>query len=682
MNNIIEKIDSLNERAYEQIYKDISLAHQLIIESTPLAVKAKYTRGIAWSLLNSGLIEMERDSLEKSLSTLRKADRIFMDLSSDYKGITTTANSLGLVYIRFGKMREAFSYLRKALELSRKHNFKNLECKTMNYLGILQFRSERYSQALRFFQVAHNLDTSGHKTSLLNNMGCTYRALNKNDRALYFLKKALKQSKIEGRLDAHVAILEEQGLTYGQMNENDQSMTKLQSALDLCGDNNSRLKPSIYLHMGELLLKQQNYDEAEKILASVEVLINDSNSISHRNLYLLLSEIFEHKGDHKKALKNYRIFHNLSEKLKSSELDEELWLMETELLRKINHRIATISEMGKKLTGSLERKEVFQTLVKSLSTLFPIDYCIVGEVSENSARLKTEIFNINSGETHTLDLDLRNPKNIISWVAYHKSGLVLNDIANEYRTYFEEYDRASLDEALSSTLCLPYETTECRGSLGIYAKKKNVFTEEDWKFMEMLTSYAATALNNTKQTERIKAYNSELIKLNKFDNLTEIYNRGYLLQVMEQSWKFNRRNRSFIHIMLLDIDFFKNINDTYGHEAGDYCLKGIGQIFKTVLQRSSDGYGRYGGEEFIIFLQEMNPHEALIMAEKIRKEIENTIITVRENDIHLTVSIGLCSIIPPHDENMNNLQSIIQEADKNMYISKDSGRNRTTSKVL
>ncbi len=674
MNTTYKKIDTLNREAFQNIYKDLGRTERLSREAGNLAREAQYTRGIAWFLINKGLIEIEKGNPDKALDQLKQGRRLFLQIKDDIRGIICSGNSLALCFIRLGKMKRAFYYLQTSLDQCRRHEFRELEFTAYNYLGILQFKTEHFSQALRFFEKAYTLIPQSNRTSVLNNLGCTHRSLNDNEKALEYFEKALASSVTEGRKEAHIAILEEIGLTYGQLGDFRKGIENLKSALADCAPDN-RLRLSIYINLGDFLMKQKDYSPAEEVLWKAEELINESKSIEHRKLYLLLSELCERNGNFHKAIGYFKTYHNLSNELKSSELVEKVWLLEKKSLMEMNRRMTTISEMGKKLTAFLERKEILETLVESLSSLFTIDLCVIGEQTERGGQLKARMYNLNNKKEIPVEIDSGDPGSIISWVIQHETGLMLNNIPTEYSSYFKSLDNSYLPFPVFSGLCLPCMYEQRRGVVAVYSRKINAFNDEDWHFMEMLTSYATIALNNSRQTDTIKAYNRELLHLNRFDNLTGIYNRRHLLQILEQGRNWCCRSNSYLHVMLIDVDDFKYVNDTWGHETGDICLKEIGLIFKTLLKRTLDGYGRYGGEEFLVFLQGMTHKEARLMAEKIRENIEERIIPLEKEDLHITASIGLYSTIPPKN---SDLGAIIRKADNNMYLSKEAGKNRVT----
>ncbi len=680
MQESIEEIDSLNNRAFANVHVDITLTDRLTEQAEKFSAEKNYTKGIAWSLLNRGLLEIEAGNYEQASGKLLQANHIFKDLKEGTRGLTATENSLGLLSIRQGDMKLAFTHLHKAMNASELMAFRDLQFTNMNYFGILQFKMENYNQALRFFNKAIDLNIDKKTASILNNLGCTYRALNKLDLSLEYLKKALLQADIEEKKDTRIPILDELGLIYGELGQFEEGIKNLHQALDECTGFHIRHKLMINIHLCDLYLKTGDFTSAEKALTLAREYLSDSNSISNRRIYLLLSELSSQKGENDKALEFYKKYHVLSGKVKSTELDEKIWQMETEQLQKLNSRITTISEMGKRLTAKLENSEVIETLLKSLDSLFNIDYCIIGQIDREKEIIHIKLYHREFNGISEIKLNLANTENVIQWVSRHKTGLLLNEVEKEYKSYFNSLNNSMFPKTVSSTICLPLETSDYEGVIGIFNHKVNSYNNEDREFMEMLTSFAAIAINNAIKTETINSYNRELENINRFDSLTGIYNRRYFLEKMKHSWELSCRKSYYFHFLLIDLDHFKNVNDTWGHEAGDRCLSAISRIFKQLLQRSVDGYGRYGGEEFVIFLQGMTPEAATEMAENIRCTIEKTPIQTEDIIIPVTASIGLISV-RLNPTTSFSIQELINKADKNMYQSKMVGRNRVTSSV-
>ncbi|MCX7914201.1 MAG: GGDEF domain-containing protein, partial [Thermodesulfovibrionales bacterium] len=157
--------------------------------------------------------------------------------------------------------------------------------------------------------------------------------------------------------------------------------------------------------------------------------------------------------------------------------------------------------------------------------------------------------------------------------------------------------------------------------------------------------------------------------------LTGIYNRRQFFILANMEFKKALRYGRDISILMLDLDFFKRINDTYGHAIGDRVLQLTAKIIKENL-RSVDIFARYGGEEFVIVLPETNLTGALQVAERIRSNIEKTPLTVNDKvEINITISIGLCSETVKKSES-TSIEKIIEKADQSLYEAKRLGRNR------
>ena len=172
-------------------------------------------------------------------------------------------------------------------------------------------------------------------------------------------------------------------------------------------------------------------------------------------------------------------------------------------------------------------------------------------------------------------------------------------------------------------------------------------------------------------TER-RRLEAELLRLAHTDPLTGLNNRRSILAAGEREFQLFRRYQRPLSAGMMDIDHFKQVNDKYGHAAGDEVLKVLASICRHTL-RNVDLYGRFGGEEFLFLLPETPGDKAIIVAERLRKALEETVVrTAAGDEIRFTVSIGLATTDPSD----NSLEDLIHVADANLYVAKNSGRNR------
>jgi len=169
--------------------------------------------------------------------------------------------------------------------------------------------------------------------------------------------------------------------------------------------------------------------------------------------------------------------------------------------------------------------------------------------------------------------------------------------------------------------------------------------------------------------EELDRKNKELVELSITDGLTGLYNHRFLQERFDFEFKRVRRYGGALSCLLLDIDYFKSVNDTYGHQFGDYVIKQIASIIRT-RSREVDICGRYGGEEFMV-ISNLHEKNALLYASKLQMAIENHPFVHPEKNVRVTVSIGIAE----YDNNIKTKQELIERADRAMYQAKKDGRN-------
>lgn len=205
------------------------------------------------------------------------------------------------------------------------------------------------------------------------------------------------------------------------------------------------------------------------------------------------------------------------------------------------------------------------------------------------------------------------------------------------------------------------------GVIQVQSDRKNYFTDEVAAELNLYMDNIAPVISNLRLLESLNNMAS-------VDTLTKVYNRRYLDKYLEEQIMASKQNNLHLSVIMLDIDFFKKFNDTYGHEAGDYVLMHFADTLKYNV-REGDIVSRYGGEEFVVVLPRTDLHGAYIVAEKLRSKVEEMPLAAidKENPPRITCSLGISSY-PLHG---NNIDKLIQSADKALYKAKHSGRNRT-----
>ena len=179
--------------------------------------------------------------------------------------------------------------------------------------------------------------------------------------------------------------------------------------------------------------------------------------------------------------------------------------------------------------------------------------------------------------------------------------------------------------------------------------------------------------------QELESANCELAKMNTIDELSGLYNRRHYDQKILAEYRRSKRNLTPLSLVLIDIDFFKKVNDTYGHLAGDQCIVWVANHIKQSLKRSSDISCRYGGEEFCLILPDTEPLGAYALGENLRLAIEEAPMIYQNKEIRLTVSCGISTYQQQSDVLP---EQIFSAADKALYKAKDSGRNQVQQHIF
>lgn len=200
----------------------------------------------------------------------------------------------------------------------------------------------------------------------------------------------------------------------------------------------------------------------------------------------------------------------------------------------------------------------------------------------------------------------------------------------------------------------------------------NVLDEIQQNIEQIIRDFDVPEENKLEVIKQINFMYSRTKFLSLTDELTGLSNRRCFDNTFEKEFLRAQRYKNNLTLVMFDIDFFKQVNDTYGHQCGDFILK---QVSNAALQtfRKTDTVFRFGGEEFTVILTETDINQAIIPLERFRKTIETLNLEYQGQEIHITVSIGACQLT----NKISTKDNFIEETDKALYKAKNEGRNRT-----
>lgn len=258
----------------------------------------------------------------------------------------------------------------------------------------------------------------------------------------------------------------------------------------------------------------------------------------------------------------------------------------------------------------------------------------------------------------------------------HNAGLVSMVVANRqalpYRGEYEPsrqtvFARGQEPPAMPSLLVLPLLVHErVLGTLVLGSHQRGAFSESVRPALEVLASHMAVSLANARMLKRLEEQATT-------DGMTGLLNKRALLIEAERRIKVSERFQRPLSVLVTDIDHFKKVNDTYGHDVGDVVIRGMGDVLRRI-KRDTDIVGRFGGEEFVIVCEQTDQEGARNLAERIRRELEVTSFQTEMGPLQVTCSVGVATFPAAGTE----WDALFKATDEALYVSKRSGRNRVT----
>jgi diguanylate cyclase (GGDEF)-like protein len=340
-----------------------------------------------------------------------------------------------------------------------------------------------------------------------------------------------------------------------------------------------------------------------------------------------------------------------------------------DLLKKLEEKIKALeflAELGKAITSTMQPQEVLRTMLKKTSDLLQPAVWSLTLLDENTNQLKYEILINDPSIDREKPIELGD--GLHGWVAKYGQAIFASETKVENAPMPQHLAHLAKNVGL---MIVPMKSkNKVLGTIHLQRnlRDKAPYTEEDLKILQTVGDYAAIAIENAKNFRKVE-------ELTIRDDLTMLSNARHLHNILDVEVNRAQRYHKPFSMIFMDIDHFKQVNDTYGHIHGSELLKEVAEIIHRCI-RVVDFGARYGGDEFVIVLPETSKPEAMAIAERIREAVEKNKFLERGGlSIHFTASLGVATF-PQDAESKDDL---IKMADHAMYESKRASRNRVSS---
>jgi len=356
-------------------------------------------------------------------------------------------------------------------------------------------------------------------------------------------------------------------------------------------------------------------------------------------------------------------------------------------------KLQQIFEISKSLTQSLDIKEVYEKILDSLFLHFKkLEAGAILLLDENSGSLSQVASKVRDRRS---SIGLYISRSIVKQAIEQSKAVMITDTSSNREENLAESVEVN---RIVSAMCVPLITKAgVRGVIYVYSSNSpQGFRKEDLFFITSVSNPAAVAIENAllhdrskrseeglrrahneleskvqERTSELAEANAKLRELSITDDLTGLFNRRYLVRALEAEFIRAIRYKRNFSVLLIDIDYFKQINDRYGHSCGDAVLIKLASLIRGCL-RSSDTVARYGGDEIAILLPETEKSKATEVAEKLRGLIEETCFEWHGKAFNVTCSIGIATA---PDDRIADWNDLLDKADQALYRGKRTGKN-------
>ncbi len=612
-------------------------------------------------------------SLEFYLEALEDVER-----KKDLENVAKLKINISEIYRKLGDYSKAKEYLDEILIYENNLNVQSLEIIYTNYAEILT-EMKNFSIGLNFLDKSDNISKK-----IKDNIGLAYNAM------------------LRGR------IYDKQG----KFKEAEEYFLESLSIF-------KKTKEGIYIFEAyndyiKFLINRNKLDRAENIIKETFQNLDGKDSlITELTLERHLAIINYKRGKYKLSIDHFltydRIFGEYDieivkmrllavktkfDIIKSQKEKNKIEKHSKELEEKYDV-FETATEIIKEITSTLELKEIVSKVQKQLKQAIPLDVFGLALYDKEKGEITYEEYvegDIGHGED-IKPIDVYSRKNFSAYVVRNNEDIHLRIMDDKSKFVDEIVDGITIEpfDRISETVVFKRLVFEDKilGILTVQSYKRDIYDSRHIAIIDLITPYLAIAVNNSiksnklikeikerEKTEvKLKEINDILRNISNTDNLTSLYNRHYLNKIMDGIFYKKDFEERIINLIMIDIDFFKEYNDTYGHVEGDKVIKQIGLKIKDICDDYNIDAFRYGGDEFLVIDFNLDKDSLRNLGKRINTDIKNLKIRNSKSPIshYVTISVGITQVKLEKSYNQNKL---IKKVDNALYESKRVGRNR------
>ncbi len=671
-------IAAFNAWAMEFVRTGPQVLESALFAVDEIAERGNYGELKAWASVWRGWMEHDKSNFSKALSYHLSAADFFEQNGNNY-GLGRVANGIAASYKYLGMFDHALQWTSRALAASGAAEDRPMIAGILANLGETLIHLNRYAEAKEHLRRALESNPS-EETQIVVSLRLAELAIFDGDsaKAIALIEPALQLAQ---RLETPQTVADASSvmanamLLAGNIAEAKQFFVKATKIASRIGD---KLNLAVYhLGFGRASLAKGSVDEA---LVMFHLGLEKASEVKARYIeaiaHLAISDAYRSQGKWKEAFEHKDTYHGIHTTLFTENAErlvkdvrEDRSRSETEIYRRMYDRITAIGEAGRQITSVLDIASILNRVYEVVQRIMPADVFGIARQVEAGSALDYALMVERGVRLDVGRIEVSDGSSFGAWCYRHASEVFVNDLDTEAARYVhKELHFGEETKSAKSLICCPLMVAEKPiGIVTVQSYKKHAYTTHDLDGLRALASYIAIALENSRLYHEVN-------ELATRDMLTGILNRMSIFKAGKSEFSRMRRNKTACSVLMIDLDGFKSVNDSFGHAAGDAILKGSAAVLTGAI-RTIDLLGRYGGEEFLLILPETESAGAAIIAERLRTKIAATNHPIGDGrELCITASFGLYTF----GLGEKDFEAGVNAADRALYQAKAQGKNRVS----
>ncbi len=689
---IIESIDQLIEESR------LDEALELNIRVYEEALANDRTIVIAYCLYYFGLIEDKKAQPQKAMAFFKKATAISRRYGI-YGCLVRTLNNRGNIYYFSGNLHKAISKYMEALSIAEENpEVEKYQLKLLNNLGLVYIDVEDYDHALDYMfkcmTKAKNSDDQRLLTAVYSNLSDIFILKENYLKASYYNQQSREVSRrIDDQIGVAISYANEAIIVNRTKGDWERAEQLFVDAIHIMEQENGEAdKEEILLRYGSECFRANLIGEAIEILKELVQASRQKTYFSIESKALkVLKKIYVSLEDYKKAYEITDRLLTINESTymqwKETAVDkihkdsDDADVNQINELQKSIKTLKHLSDIGQKLTSCKNEDEIYDVLEENMARLFGYDAFGVGVLSKNG--IKIDYSFLDDVGYRNIEISIYDDDYLMATCIRYGKDIIV------YDTKDNAYNEANFSGKLlykikqSDTRGIIFTPMiyegEALGGLTVQTYERGKLTYVDMESLRVLASYTAIAYSNLNRSRELQQVNRKLAEVSMMDGLTGVYNRHALGQYIGKDFIGLLENKLPSTAIMIDIDYFKQYNDNYGHFMGDKCLKQVCGSLRNSLSGVKHRLFRYGGDEFFAVLEGCDEKTAKAVLEKIQFEMKQLNIEHLYSKIEnrVTLTIGATIIT----KSIKDYTVVFNNSDEALYEAKENGRNRYTINI-